>query len=146
MRESAVSQVKTGITGATDIEVLSGLNEGDEIITGSYEVIRTIRNDAKVKVDNKTPRPLSRWQVNESPRFKRWRPSKQLPGTQLRKQREERGEQLKREGIVIRTLRSLEDVHHGRSGNPRSFRCGYRDHPRGVCRHHGSFGFRENRR
>ena len=48
-------KVETGITGATDIEVLSGLKEGDQIITGSYQVIRTIRNDAKVKVDNKQP-------------------------------------------------------------------------------------------
>jgi HlyD family secretion protein len=45
-------KVETGITGATDIEVLSGLKEGDEIITGSYKVIRTIRNDARVKVEN----------------------------------------------------------------------------------------------
>jgi HlyD family secretion protein len=48
-------EVKTGITGATDIEVLEGLNDGEEIITGSYKVIRTLRNDAKVKVDNKAP-------------------------------------------------------------------------------------------
>jgi HlyD family secretion protein len=48
-------QVKTGITGSTDIEVLSGLKEGDQIVTGSYEVIRTLRNDAKVKVNNKAP-------------------------------------------------------------------------------------------
>ena len=49
-------EVKTGISGATDIEVLpGGLNQGDEIVTGSYQVIRTIRNDAKVKVDNKPP-------------------------------------------------------------------------------------------
>jgi HlyD family secretion protein len=47
--------VSTGITGATNIQVLSGVKEGDEIITGSYEVIRTIRNDAKVKIDNKMP-------------------------------------------------------------------------------------------
>lgn len=48
-------KVDTGITGATDIEVLGGLNEGDEIITGSYKVIRTLRNEAKIKVDNKSP-------------------------------------------------------------------------------------------
>ena len=48
-------EVKTGITGTTDIEVLSGLKEGEEIITGSYKVIRTLRNQAKVKVDNKAP-------------------------------------------------------------------------------------------
>ena len=46
-------KVETGITGTTEIEVLSGLKEGDQIVTGSYEVIRTIRNDAKIKVDNK---------------------------------------------------------------------------------------------
>ena len=34
-------KVDTGITGATDIEVLSGLKDGDEIVTGSYQVIRT---------------------------------------------------------------------------------------------------------
>ncbi|MFL6353138.1 MAG: efflux RND transporter periplasmic adaptor subunit [Bryobacteraceae bacterium] len=46
-------KVETGITGSTEIEVLSGLKEGDQLVTGSYEVIRTIRNDAKIKVDNK---------------------------------------------------------------------------------------------
>jgi HlyD family secretion protein len=48
-------EVKTGITGATDIEVLSGVKDGEEIITGSYKVIRTLRNQAKIKVDNKAP-------------------------------------------------------------------------------------------
>lgn len=48
-------KVETGITGATDIEVLSGLKENDEIVTGSYQVIRTIRPEAKVKIDNKVP-------------------------------------------------------------------------------------------
>jgi HlyD family secretion protein len=54
--KAVFKKVETGITGATDIEVTSGLNEGDEIITGSYKVIRTLRNDAKVKVDNKAPK------------------------------------------------------------------------------------------
>jgi len=48
-------KAETGITGATDIEVLNGLKENEEIITGSYKVIRTLRNDARVKVDNKAP-------------------------------------------------------------------------------------------
>ena len=48
-------KVDTGITGATDIEVTSGLKEGDQIVTGSYQVIRTIRNETQVKVDNKLP-------------------------------------------------------------------------------------------
>ncbi len=50
-------KVETGITGQTDIEVVSGLKEGDEIVTGAYQVIRTIRNDARVKIDNK-PRTM----------------------------------------------------------------------------------------
>ncbi len=48
-------KVDTGITGATDIEVTGGLKEGDQIVTGTYQVIRTIKNDALVKVDNKAP-------------------------------------------------------------------------------------------
>ena len=48
-------EVTTGITGSTDIEVLRGLEDGDEIVTGSYKVIRTLRNFAKVKVDNRAP-------------------------------------------------------------------------------------------
>jgi len=47
--------VETGITGATDIEVLNGLKEGEQIITGSYKVIRTLKNETKVKIDNKAP-------------------------------------------------------------------------------------------
>jgi HlyD family secretion protein len=48
--------VTTGITGVTDIEVLNGLQEGDQIITGSYKTLRTIKPDARVKVDNSTPK------------------------------------------------------------------------------------------
>ncbi len=43
--------VKTGISGVSDIEVTSGLKPGDRIITGSYEVLRTIRPGATVKVE-----------------------------------------------------------------------------------------------
>lgn len=48
-------KVETGITGSTDIEVVGGLNDGDEIITGSYQIVRTLRTDSSVKVDNKPP-------------------------------------------------------------------------------------------
>jgi HlyD family secretion protein len=53
--KAAFRKVDTGITGMTDIEVLSGVKEGDQIVIGSYQVIRTLRNDAKIKVDNKPP-------------------------------------------------------------------------------------------
>ena len=51
-------KVDTGITGATEIEVLSGLNPGDQIVTGSYQTIRTIKNGAVIKIDNKPPVPV----------------------------------------------------------------------------------------
>jgi len=47
-------QVETGITGATDIEVLKGLKDAEEVVTGSYRVIRTLRNETRVKVNNQT--------------------------------------------------------------------------------------------
>ena len=48
--------VDTGISGTTDIEVTKGLKEGDEIITGSYKVLRTIRPGTAVKIDNTAPK------------------------------------------------------------------------------------------
>ena len=44
--------VTTGITGATDIEVLSGLKEGDQIVTGRYRILRALKSGSAVKVDN----------------------------------------------------------------------------------------------
>jgi len=48
--------VTTGITGTSDIEVLDGLKEGDEVITGSYKVLRTLRPGSGVKIDNSVPK------------------------------------------------------------------------------------------
>ena len=50
-------KVETGITGSTDIEVVSGLEPGDLIVAGSYKAIRTMRNGARVKVDNRAGLP-----------------------------------------------------------------------------------------
>ena len=36
----------------TDIEVLSGLQEGNQIVTGSYKALRTLKPGTKLKVDN----------------------------------------------------------------------------------------------
>lgn len=47
--------VQTGITGVTEIEVTEGLKENDEIVTGSYKALRTLKHGAPVKVDNKAP-------------------------------------------------------------------------------------------
>ena len=43
--------VTTGITGATDIEVLSGLQDGQEIVIGPYKTLRTMKNGALLKRD-----------------------------------------------------------------------------------------------
>jgi HlyD family secretion protein len=56
-KKAPFREVKTGISGSSDTEVLSGLTEGEEIVTGPYQVIRTIKNGAAVKVDNKPPKP-----------------------------------------------------------------------------------------
>jgi HlyD family secretion protein len=47
--------VTTGITGATDIEVLNGLTEGQEVVTGPYKTLRVIKNNALVKRDTAKP-------------------------------------------------------------------------------------------
>jgi HlyD family secretion protein len=47
--------VQTGISGSNDTEVLSGLKEGDEIVTGPYKVLRTLHPGNTIKVDNSTP-------------------------------------------------------------------------------------------
>jgi HlyD family secretion protein len=44
--------VKTGITGETDIEILDNLKEGEEIVSGSFQTLRTIKDGASVKIDN----------------------------------------------------------------------------------------------
>jgi HlyD family secretion protein len=44
--------ITTGVTGATDIQVLSGLKEGDEIVTGRYKILRTLKSGTIVKRDN----------------------------------------------------------------------------------------------
>jgi HlyD family secretion protein len=44
--------VKLGIKGDTDVEVLDGLSEGEEIVTGSYKVLRTMKDQDSVKVEN----------------------------------------------------------------------------------------------
>jgi HlyD family secretion protein len=47
--------VTTGITGATDIEMLTGLKEGDEIVIGPYKTLRGLKNNALVKRDTAKP-------------------------------------------------------------------------------------------
>jgi HlyD family secretion protein len=47
--------VKTGISGERFFEILEGLQQGDEVITGDYQAIRDLKDKDAVKVDN-TPK------------------------------------------------------------------------------------------
>ena len=47
--------VTTGITGATDIEVLTGLHEGEEVVIGPYKTLRILKNGALLKRDTTAP-------------------------------------------------------------------------------------------
>ncbi len=44
--------VKTGITGESEIEILENLKEGEEVVSGSFQTLRTIKDGALVKIDN----------------------------------------------------------------------------------------------
>ena len=44
--------VATGVTGATDIEVTSGLSPDQTIVTGRYKILRTLKSGTVVKPDN----------------------------------------------------------------------------------------------
>jgi HlyD family secretion protein len=46
--------VTTGITGSTDIEVLSGLQDGQEIVIGPYKTLRALKDGALLKRDSQT--------------------------------------------------------------------------------------------
>jgi HlyD family secretion protein len=48
--------VKTGIIGETEIEIGEGLKEGEEVVTGSYKTLRTLKDQAKVKLEVKKNR------------------------------------------------------------------------------------------
>ncbi len=49
--------VETGITGENDIEIKSGLKEGQEIVIGPYRQLRTLKNDQKIKREDKNKKP-----------------------------------------------------------------------------------------
>jgi HlyD family secretion protein len=46
-------EVTTGITGESDIEILSGVKSGDEVITGPSRVLKTLKDGAIVKRQTK---------------------------------------------------------------------------------------------
>jgi len=45
-------EVKTGIVDKQNIEIENGLSKDDEVIVGSFRVLRTLENGATIKIDN----------------------------------------------------------------------------------------------
>jgi HlyD family secretion protein len=54
--------VKTGITGESEIEVKSNLQEGEVIVSGSFQTLRTLKDGTVVKIDN-----ISKPETTKSP-------------------------------------------------------------------------------
>lgn len=55
--KAVFTPVETGITGENDIEIKSGLSGGEELITGPYRQLRNLKNNAPVKLEDKSKRP-----------------------------------------------------------------------------------------
>ncbi len=51
--KTVFTPVETGITGENDIEIKSGLNQGQELVTGPYRQLRTLKNDQAIKREDK---------------------------------------------------------------------------------------------
>ncbi|KPL00762.1 MAG: hypothetical protein AMJ91_03325 [candidate division Zixibacteria bacterium SM23_73_3] len=50
-------EVKTGIADQQNIEIVSGMSEDDQVVTGSYKILRTLKDGDKVKVTEKKFKP-----------------------------------------------------------------------------------------
>ena len=46
-------EVQTGITGESDIQITSGLNDGDQVITGPSRILNTLKEGTVVKKQEK---------------------------------------------------------------------------------------------
>ena len=43
--------VEVGITGDNYFEVIDGLNEGETVVSGSYQAIRELRDGSRIKIE-----------------------------------------------------------------------------------------------
>lgn len=50
---AAFRTVETGLIGESDVEILEGVAEGEEIVTGSYKTLRTLKDQARIKLEAK---------------------------------------------------------------------------------------------
>ncbi len=55
-KKAVFTPVDTGISGVTDIEITKGVQEGEEIVVGSYKALRTLKPEASIKIDNSAPK------------------------------------------------------------------------------------------
>jgi HlyD family secretion protein len=46
-------QIKIGVAGQTHFEVISGLEEGDKVVSGNFRAIRDLRDGQRVKITEK---------------------------------------------------------------------------------------------
>jgi HlyD family secretion protein len=49
--------IESGIMGQSDVEVVKGVQPNEEIVSGPFSVLRTLKNHTKVKVDNSALKP-----------------------------------------------------------------------------------------
>ncbi|HMD83869.1 MAG TPA: efflux RND transporter periplasmic adaptor subunit [Terriglobia bacterium] len=45
-------QIESGIMSSTDMEITKGIQPGDVIVTGSFSILRTLKNHTKVSIEN----------------------------------------------------------------------------------------------
>jgi HlyD family secretion protein len=50
-------KIKTGISADLQIEVVEGLTDGEEIVTGPFKALRSLKIGDRVKVDNSAAGP-----------------------------------------------------------------------------------------
>jgi len=51
--KAVFTPVKTGIMGETDIEITQGIADGQEIVTGSYKTLRSLKDQARIRTEAK---------------------------------------------------------------------------------------------
>jgi HlyD family secretion protein len=57
--EAVFVPVATGVTGVDHVQIQSGLQPGDQVVTGPYKALRTMKNHARIKVDNTVVKPAT---------------------------------------------------------------------------------------
>jgi HlyD family secretion protein len=50
--------IESGIMSSTDMEILKGVQPGDAIVTGSFSVLRTLKNNTKVRIETAPAMPI----------------------------------------------------------------------------------------